>query len=355
MLSFRTATLVAVVCAFATSARAQPFAPTIIPEKSVIAVSQTPEKIVVGRPKVEEQTVVNFALGATLNGGNTRSFAGNVGGRLFRIHDNHQFTVEALGTLGGARGERLRDVEWTSQTALGRARYDLFVSQNDALFVALAPRHDRFAGIRLRLQSQAGYLRNLYRPTETHRIWTELGYDFTYDNFMTVEKAMTTPVTGLTPEQIRRIEEIVGQPLGDAPTVASTTTQRMLEPNAFVHSARIFLGYTNRLFASANLSAGAETLLDFKDAKNVRVNGLIEFTSSITHSFKLGLQSRLLFDNVPVPGKNKLDTIFAMQLVYTFDTAAGALNAPCPICDCTTQVQAAKAACRGEPLRQINP
>lgn len=348
MLNLRTATLVAVACAFASSVRAQPFAPTINPDKTIIAVSQTPEKIVVGKPKIEEQTVVNFALGATLNGGNTRSFAGNVGGRFFKVHDINQFTIEALGTLGGARGERISDVEWTSQTAIGRARYDLFVSQLDAFFLALAPRHDRFAGIRLRLQSQAGYLRNLYRPSETHRVWTELGYDFTYDNFMEVDKQMTEDIT----TQVRMADPLLAP---EGATITRTYTQRFDQPNDFVHSARIFLGYTNRLFASANLSAGAETLLDFKDAKNVRVNGLIEFTSSITHSFKLGLQSRLLFDNVPVPGKDKLDTIFAMQIVYTFDTAAGTLNAPCPLCDCTSQVAAARASCRNEPSRQINP
>jgi hypothetical protein len=114
------------------------------------------------------------------------------------------------------------------------------------------------------------------------------------------------------------------------------------------------LGYTNRLFASASVSLGAETLLDFTRGKNVRVSGLAELTSSITQSFKFGLQGRILFDNDPVPNTGPYDTILAVQLVYTFDSAAGTPNAPCPICNCMAEVQAARAACR-EPLRQLTP
>jgi len=355
MLFVRIAALGALLLgAIAGEVQAQPFAPTINPNAVPIVVAQTPEKLAL-RPKIVEQTVMNLAFGTTLNAGNTRSFAGNLGGRFFQVHDNHQITLEALGTLGGARGERLTDVQWTSQTIIGRARYDHFLSQNDALFLALAPRHDRFAGLAIRLQSQTGYLRNLYRPSETHRVWSELGYDFTYDNFTLVEETTTKDVT----TDLRNREVELNLPAGtlvpEGAMITQTIKTSVEKDPDFIHSARLFLGYTNRLFAAANLSAGVETLLDFVDKDNVRVNGLIELTSSITHSFKLGVQSRLLFDNEPVPGKDKLDSIVAMQLVYTFDSAAGVLNAPCPVCDCTSQVAAARASCRGEPSRQINP
>jgi hypothetical protein len=300
---------------------AQPLTPTINPSSSPITVYQQPEKVA-ARPKVADQRLASIAFGATVNAGNTRSYAGNLGGRFGLIRDRHQLTVEALGTLGGARppsgDERgKRNVEWTSRSAISRVRYDLFVSPMDALFVAIAPRRDRFAGLQLRLQNQIGYLRNLYFPVDAHRFWSELGYDFTYDNF--------GPVEGKTPPPVM---------MPPAP-----------KDRGFVHSARLFLGYTNRLSPTANLSLGAETLLDFQDAQNVRVNGLVELTSSITHSFKLGVQGRLLFDNVPVTDTDKYDVVGVAQLVYTFDSQAGALNAPCPICDCTQQVQAARASC----------
>ena len=118
-----------------------------------------------------------------------------------------------------------------------------------------------------------------------------------------------------------------------------------------VHSARIFFGYTSHLSTSANMSLGAETLLDFQDRDNVRVNGLAELTASITQSFKLGVQSRAMYDNVPAPNvKSKTDVIVAVQLVYTFDSNA-LPPTTCPVCDCTAQVNAARNACRSEQVK----
>ncbi len=328
------------------AARAQPFTPTINPDASPITVSQQPEKIAV-RPKASSQTLINVAFGATVNGGNTKLFAGNLGGRFGLIKGNHQLTVEGLGTMGGARGNHLTDVTWTSRSMIGRVRYDIFLSHADALFVAEAPRRDRFAGFDLRLQNQTGYLRNLFQRSDAHRFWSELGYDLTYDNFAAVDKAVMTDIT----TDVRNAEAAAGVPPEQslAPpgaTITRSVDMRSSEGHQFIHSARIFFGYTNRLAASANVSVGAETLIDFQDIKNVRVNGLAELTSSITGAFKLGIQSRVMFDNVPVTNTKKYDTILAVQLVYTFDSLAGAANAQCPVCDCKSQVEAARAACR---------
>lgn len=327
--------------------RAQPFAPTITPNSNPIAISTQPEKVAAARPQVPQQTVINVALGGTANGGNTKSYGGTLGGRLGFIRDRHQLTLEALGSMGGARQRGFTDVEWTSGNVVARARYDIFLSRYDALFVALAPRHDAFAGLDLRLQNQIGYLRNLFYFSDAHRFWSELGYDFTYDNFSIVEKTTTADIT---PEVAALNPALV--PAGAS--ISQLVKTREDGGNHFVHSARLFLGYTNRLISAANLSVGAETLFDLEEKRNVRVNGLVELTSSITQTFKLGLQARVLFDNVPVPGTLKYDTVTAMQLVYTFDSLAGTATTTCPACDCSAQVQAARNACKGEePLRQI--
>jgi hypothetical protein len=317
------------VCAmFAASAHAQPFTPTINPTAAPIAINQNPEKLAV-RSKLVEQILVNIAFGATVNGGNTQSYAGNLGGRFGLIQNSHQLQIEALGTLGGARREgSLTDIDWTTRSAVGRARYDYFLSLTDAFFVAEAPRRDVQAGLDVRLQTQAGYLRNLYNFNDAHRVWTELGYDFTFDRFS----------------------------YGDEQLASAAAMMMTLPEGGKVHSARVFFGYTNKLSPSANLNLGIETLYDFADWKNVRVNGIGELTSSLTQKFKLGLQSRTLFDNVPVAGKKTFDVVLVAQLVYMFDSAAGQL-APvtvCPACDCTAQVQAARNQCvRESPLRQF--
>ncbi|MDB4986056.1 MAG: hypothetical protein JWN04_1234 [Myxococcaceae bacterium] len=324
MFRIKTALIASALIALVTSAAsAQVFNPTITPGTIPITVTQTDEKAGV-RPKVADQRLVNIAFGATANAGNSKTYAGNLGGRFGLIRNFNQLTIEALGTIGGARTGKFNDVTWTSRNVIARARYDLFLSQYDALFVAIAPRRDKFAGLDLRLQNQVGYLRNLFFPVDAHRFWTELGYDFTYDRFSKIEggKAPSTTTT--------------------APPAALTTTKQ----DPYIHSARVFFGYTNRLSPTASLSVGVENLFDFKDRRNVRVNGLVELTSSITHTFKLGLQSRVLFDNVPVSGAKNYDAIAVAQLVYTFDSAASAAAAACPVCDCTAQVQAARTVCR---------
>jgi hypothetical protein len=327
-------TLVFVMCPPLGAARAQSLSPTINPTTAPIVVSQAPEKLAV-RPKFADQTLVSVAFGATANGGNTKSYAGNLGGRFGLLRGTHQLMVEALGSAGAARQGKLTDVELTSFNIIARARYDLFLSQLDSVFVAIAPRHDPFAGLDLRLQNQIGYSRNLYYPSDAHRFWTEVGYDLTYDNIGPLEGSAA--------------------PTATPTTNASTKKCSNTDDTCLVHSARLFFGYTNRLSPTANLSLGVENLFDFVDPNNLRVNGLVELTSSITQTFKLGVQSRVLYDRVPVTKEaSKYDILAVAQLVYTFDSLAGTAQNACPVCDCSAQVQAARAACNvTEPLRTI--
>jgi hypothetical protein len=145
-----------------------------------------------------------------------------------------------------------------------------------------------------------------------------------------------------------------GTPMMSSTGSSSASTKKCHDDVCKVHSARIFLGYTNRISPTANLSLGIENLIDFVSPGNLRVNGLVELTSSITQTFKLGLQSRILYDREEVPGTKKYDVIAVAQLVYTFDSLAGTVQNACPVCDCTAQVNAARAACNSnETLRTI--
>ncbi len=286
-----------------------------------------------GPAPVQDQLTIQAALGATLNGGNTQAYAGNAGGRLGWINMPNQLTLELLATMAYTENQDTGDVEKTAANVLGRGRYDRFISRNDAFFAAIQPRRDTFAGLDLRLQNQVGYLRNLYFPEDTHRFWTELGYDVTYDRF-----AKVAPMPGAA--------KVRPDPDTDV-----------------VHSGRLFLGYTNLVHPVATLNLGMETLFDVQDGKNVRVNGLAELNSSLTDRFKLGIQYRVMFDNVPVEGVDKkYDTITAIQLIYTYDSLAGAPKAPpCPACDCTADVNAALESCApqapppAEPPAQVQP
>jgi putative salt-induced outer membrane protein YdiY len=275
--------------------------------------AQYTEKLTVARPTVDNRYQGNLSFGTTLNSGNTKAYAGTAGGRFVLNRKLHQFSAEALGSFAKSYNPALDSVERSAMNVIGRVRYDYFVAKNDALFVALAPRSDQFAGIDLRLQSQAGYLRNLYVPADNHKLWGEVGYDGTYDNFSGFAPAGSVHV-GPVPE------------------------------SEFIHSGRLFLGYSNLLTPLASLNLGIEFLYDFEDSGNNRVNSTLELTSSLSQRFKLSVLSRILYDQTPVPDKEKTDYITTAQLVYTFDSFTP--PPACPACDCSTEVAAAKASCR---------
>jgi putative salt-induced outer membrane protein YdiY len=307
-----------------TTAHAQTPAPSltpITPDRPVAVPITQFSQAPATRPPVPNRIAANVSVGTALNGGNTRSYAGTLGGRFLLTRFPHQVTVEALGNwtksrvtqTDSATGESTQSLETTASNILAKARYDIFLAKNDALFVAMAPRNDRFAGLDMRLQNQAGYLRNLYVPADNHRLWLEVGYDGTYDN-------------------------IHLGPVGTTAAVPAGTKEI-----DFVHSARVFVGYSNALTQLATLNVGVESLFDVEDKNNTRVNAVAELTSSLSQRFKLSIQSRLLYDQTPVQGKEKTDYITTAQLVFSFDTFTP--PPACPACDCSAEVAQAKASC----------
>lgn len=301
-----------------------------------VAIKQHTEAITIAPPPAKNHFLGNIVGGAALNSGNTRSYTVTLGGHLEWVHHKHQLMFDALGLVNAVKPQKGTpgddEYEKIAANVVGRGRYDLFLSDNDALFLAAVPRRDIFAGLNIRLQMQAGYSRNLFAPkTSKQRLWGEAGYDLTYDDFSTIK---TITETKLPPET-------GGAPVGSEVLYRTTTTN---DPgHEFVNSARAFLGYTNSMTSAAVVSLGAEFLFDVTDGKNVRVNTLADFTTSLSTRFKIGFVSRMFFDNVPVPGKKKTDFVSTFQLIYTYDSLEG-IKAD-PTCNCEAEV---KAATQGE-------
>ncbi len=305
------------------------------------ALTQHTETVVAPAVELPRQLVINLGAGGTYNSGNTDSIAANAGGQLSYKKDDHQLALEALGTVSFADDPAIEgtDYERNAGSVIGRGRYDLFLSRSDALFVALAPRRDVNAGLDLRLQNQVGYLRNLFYPGDDHRLWLEAGYDLTYDNFAELTQTLEENVTADAP--MLAIDD-----QGNSWTV-KRTRDIVTEPDPeIVHSIRLFFGYNNRLSELATASLGLETLLEPQDLANVRMTGVADLSSSVSSRFKVGVQFRVLYDNVPVPGKEKVDTITALQLIYNYDSLAA--PAAAPVCDCSAEVAAAEAACAAQ-------
>ncbi|MDQ3033680.1 MAG: DUF481 domain-containing protein [Myxococcota bacterium] len=253
-----------------------------------------------------DDTVFTLQLGATLNYGNTRAFQAAGGTHFLIRRDVHQFTLDVQATLGLAavRDADTRvwgEMEDNTRNILARMRYDFFIDPDDALFAAVVGRHDTFAGLDFRFQGQAGYLRNIFREGEgsSHRLWGEIGFDVTVDD----RAPNPLPNPGVDPATCG----MLGMPPCTLPNIEDQ------------YSVRLFLGYDNHMNESWSFLTGVEALFDVVNGDNVRLASTSEFRVQIEDNLQSSLRFTLLFDNVPVPGNETVDTTTILTLVYTMD------------------------------------
>jgi putative salt-induced outer membrane protein YdiY len=65
------------------------------------------------------------------------------------------------------------------------------------------------------------------------------------------------------------------------------------------------------------IALGLETLLNLEDTADLRLNGEAAVRASISGNLQLETKFTLRFDNQPVPGKQTLDTITQLSLIYS--------------------------------------
>jgi putative salt-induced outer membrane protein YdiY len=268
--------LTAVLVLASASARAQP---TDAPHHA--------EKVA-AEPFQKDVTTFSASLGGSLNTGNTQAMLLNAGTVFAIVRGRHGLGLSMDFAYGRANlpSDTVDALVDTARNLRSRGRYDLFLTEMDALFLAGVYRWDTFAGLDARLSGQVGYLRNLLKQDEV-RLWGELGYDLTYDNF--------------DPDPLRD------------PNNASVR----LKGYQYTHSARLFLGYDYKLNTAVALLAGAEGLLNVERPKDFRFNFDVAVRSSIIGRLQLELKLSMQLDTEPVPGKEKLDAQTKANLIYT--------------------------------------
>lgn len=234
----------------------------------------------------EDELAWTASAGGTLNTGNTKQWNTNAA-TTFRYASRYHL-VDATAQFNYGRAvlldapeEGFRD---TVRKFSSRARYGYHLTHYDALFVGTGFRWDTFAGLEARVQGQAGYLRYFLRA-DAHRLWGEVGYDFTYDNFYP-------------------------NPLRDEMGFILPGSRR-------VHSGRVFLGYENRLNAAVSFLTGAEVLVSILQPENTRLRWDNALTSQLVDRFAVELRFLLEYENLPPAGRVKLDTTTLVNLVVT--------------------------------------
>jgi len=243
------------------------------------------------KEEAKDATELTINGGGLLASGNSRSFSvtGGLNHRLRRA--DNQFTLIAAAnysraSVGGAPAEA------TVENLQGRARYDRFFAEHITGFLGVQARRDRFVGLDLRMQVDPGV--GYYFINLSNRVfWGELGYDFLYD---------------IRRDDARVQKDAAGKPDPSKP---------LLDKTMAVHSARAFLGYRYKINDGVSIASGIEFLQGLSATEVRRVNGDMVVTSKFTASFSLATSFLLRYDSKPLPGKQNLDTITAVNLVYT--------------------------------------
>jgi putative salt-induced outer membrane protein len=241
-----------------------------------------------------DATELNLSAGGIFNTGNSRSLAVTGLGKFLLRRSIHQFTAGVAGNYGQAAFASRDDeatpavdegaVTRTVSNVQGQVRYDVFFHERFSAFLMTTARYDEFQGLDLRLNVDPGVA--MYAiAQEKHKLWFEVGYDYQVD--------------------VRRVEAL---------RAAEAMTMDDLDRVVQNHAARLFGGYTNNLSPYVTFDTGLEYLQSFLIGRWFRVNWITALSVQVTNRFSLATTFTLRYDNLPLPGIRKLDTITSLLL-----------------------------------------
>jgi putative salt-induced outer membrane protein len=227
----------------------------------------------------------NVSLGGMQSSGNSRSLAATMAAQYRLRRRSNQLSALAAANFARSAATPDENMRTTVENYQAKVRYDRFLLERLAVFIATSGRRDRFQGLDLRLNVDPG-VAYYFIDEQKHQLWSELGYDLQYD--------------------LRNQDSIDAAAL-QGQTVEKTATQ---------HSGRAFAGYANSLNEAATLTTGVEFLLGLPETERWRLNWDAGLSSKIGGAFSLATTFSLKYDHAPLPGVKELDTTTALSLVY---------------------------------------
>ena len=250
------------------------------------AAERLSEKLALKAPE-EDITSLSLSAGGVLSAGNTNAYQALVGGDFKLVRRPSALSAAAAfayGRAGVRDQENIERMVETVENLNARAKYEVFLSTRNALFVATGFRWDPFAGIARRNSGQIGYGRYFIAEAK-HRFWAEVGYDLTGSRYR------VTPTDPDMPPPKR---------------------------SEVVHSGRLFVGYENQLNEAVTYIGGVEGLLNVERPRASRINWDNALRSTLSAQFKLELKFRLMYE-AERAGENvkDLDTATTVSLLYS--------------------------------------
>ncbi len=274
---------------------------------------------------VTHATELDISAGGLFNSGNARSMAMTAGGR-FRIRRKiHEFSAGLVGNYGRASTQSTPSQD-TASNVQGRLRYDVFFHPRISAFAMLTARYDPFLGLQSRVRADPGLAFYIIQQAK-HRLWGEVGYDYQHDSRRVYDTKQDCTIAGnLVTDGCFELR---------VPNVPEGMGARVIDRNLNIHSLRLFAGYVNQLSDLVSFTTGLEYIqplsplkssdvdppkpgdpitprtrmwINWDAAINVQIRKALSFATTFT----------LRYDNAPLPGVRRLDTITAVNLVYKF-------------------------------------
>lgn len=276
-------------------------------------------------PDVTRATELDISAGGLFNSGNARSLALTAGGRLRVRRKIHEFSAGLVGNYGRAATQSTPSQD-TASNVQGRLRYDVFFHPRISAFAMVTARFDPFLALQSRVRVDPGLAFYVLQEAK-HRLWGELGYDFQHDaRRVHAEKQDCVVAGALVTDGCYELR---------VPNVPQGMGARVVDRSLGVHSLRLFGGYVNQLSEIVSFTTGLEYIqplsplrssdvdppkpdqpvesrlrmwVNWDAALNVQVHKALSFATTFT----------LRYDNAPLPGIRRLDTITAVSLNYKF-------------------------------------
>ena len=241
---------------------------------------------------------MSLGAGFVLNTGNSNNLA--VNGRMDTTirRGKHQFIGSLAGVVGSSRASAGAEWLYTAANVEARGRYDGFIRDNFTAFVLQTTRHDRFQSLDARVTVDPGLTWVALTGPE-HTLTIDGGYEFQYD---------------------RRTDSAILEQDGDGNIIldASGNTTVALDQNFINHSARVALAYVFTYKETVSVNYNFEFLQSFIEAERWRFNTTLGLDAKVASRLSLNASVNVRFDNLPLPGVQKLDTTTMIGLGYAF-------------------------------------
>ena len=276
-------------------------------------------------PDVTHATELDITAGGLFNSGNARSMAMTAGGRFRLRRKIHEFSAGLVGNYGRAATKTTPSQD-TASNVQGRVRYDAFFHPRISAFAMVTARYDPFLGLQARVRVDPGLAFYIIQQAK-HRLWGEFGYDYQHDARRVHDTKQDCTIAGtLVTNGCYELK---------VPNVAQGMGARVVDKNLNIHSLRLFAGYVNQLSDAVGFTTGLEYIqpvspLRSSDVDPPKPNAAVvprtrafvnwdaALTVSIYKALSFATTFTLRYDNAPLPGVRRLDTITAVNLTYKF-------------------------------------